>query len=174
MRSLRLICPTFLNSSNLPKAFLSLMLLLLLPAVTLTAFAQNWNHDRDNRFGDSFLPLVYHVENTGANFPSPNFSPFGQLPIIRPLPDPFQFADGWRDTSFPSWERRRNEIKAAIEKYELGPVPDCSDCTIASTYTPPAAGSTNGSLAVNVTRNGKTLTLTSGIYIPAGHGRFRR
>jgi hypothetical protein len=160
--------PTSHNSSSLAKAFFSLMLLLLVPAATLKVFAQ----DREKTFGDSYLPLVYSVENTGAHYPAPNFPPFAQLPIIRPLPDPFQFSAGWRDTSFPSWERRRNEIKAAIEKYELGPVPDCSDCTITSTYTPPTAGSTNGSLTVNVTRNGKTLTLTSGIFIPAGNGPF--
>src|SRR5689334_14424856 len=68
------------------------------------------------------LPLVYPVENTGAHFPVPVFPTFDQLPIIRPLPDPFVFFDdgrrgddGRRDASFESWERRRNEIKAAIE-----------------------------------------------------------
>jgi hypothetical protein len=123
-------------------------------------------------------PLVYNVENTGARFPTPVFPAFGQLPIIRPLPDPFVlFADGQRGddhrrvTSFDSWERRRNEIRAAIEKYEIGAKPDCSDCTITASYTPPAAGSTaKGVLKVIVTRNGKSLTLTSGVYIPPGMG----
>jgi hypothetical protein len=78
--------------------------------------------------------------------------------------------DGRRDFAFGSWERRRNEIKAAIEKYEIGPKPDCSDCTIAATYTPPAAGSNTGSLAVVVTRNGKSLTLNERVYIPQGVG----
>jgi len=121
-------------------------------------------------FGDAFTPLVYNVENTGANFRAPNFPPFAQLPIVRPLPDPFQFEDGFRRPWFHDWERRRNEIMAAVEKYEIGPKPDCHDCTISSTYTPPAAGSSTGSLVVNVTRNGKTLTLTSGVYIPQGMG----
>jgi hypothetical protein len=158
--------PTSLNSSSLAKAFFSLMLLLLVPAATQRVFAQ----DGERTFGDSFIPLVYHAENTGAQYPAPNFPSFAQLPIIRPLPDPFQFSGGWRDASFLNWERRRNEIKAAIEKYELGPKPDCSDCTITSSYTPPAAGSSTGSLTVVVTRNGKSLTLTSGIYIPQGMG----
>jgi hypothetical protein len=121
------------------------------------------------------LPTVYSVENTGAHFPAPVFPTFDQLPIIRPLPDPFVFFDdgrrgddGRRDTSFESWERRRNEIKAAIEKYEIGPKPDCSDCTITASYTPPAAGSNTGSLQVVVTRKGKSLTLTSRVYIPSG------
>ena len=133
-------------------------------------------------------PLVYDVENTGAKFPTPAFPSFDQLPIIRPLPDPFVFFEespgddegrhnhegrrddeSRRDTSFGSWERRRNEIKASIEKYEIGPKPDCSDCTITASYTPPAA-TDRGLLTVVITRKGKSLTLTSGVYIPIGMG----
>jgi hypothetical protein len=157
--------PRFPNNFRLAGAFLSLTLLLVVSAAATGAFVQ------DTTPGNSSLPLVYNVENTGANYAAPNFPTFAQLPIIRPLTDPFRFADGTRDTSFASWERRRNEIKAAIEKYEIGPKPDCSDCTITASYTPPAAGSTaKGVLTVVVTRNGKSLTLTSGIYIPTGMG----
>jgi len=117
------------------------------------------------------LPLVYNAENTGARYPAPVFPPFAQLPIVRPLPDPFTFFDGsHRDASAASWERRRNEIKAAIEKYEIGPKPDCSDCTITASYTPAASGSNTGSLTVVVTRNGKSLTLNERVYIPQGVG----
>jgi len=145
---------------------LSLMLALLMSAAASTTFAQ----ERDKNFADSFTPLVYPVENTGANFQAPNFPSFAELPIIRPLPDPFQFFDGWRDPLFTNWERRRNEIKAGIETYEIGPKPDCSDCTITANYVPPAAGSSIGSLTVVVTRKGNSLTLTSGVYIPQGMG----
>jgi hypothetical protein len=155
---------------QLGKAFLSLMLLLLLPVAAVSAFAQDKDQDRGRTFGSSSTPLVYSIENTGAHYRAPNFPPFAQLPIIRPLPDPFQSVNGERDSWFTSWEQRRNEIKAGIEKYEIGPKPDCSDCTITATYTPPAAGSSTGSLTVNVTRNGKSLTLTSGVYIPQGVG----
>lgn len=117
------------------------------------------------------LPLVFNVENTGAHFPTPVFPTFAQLPIIRPLPDPFASFDRRdRDDSFGSWERRRNEIKAAIEKFEIGPKPDCSDCTITASYTPPAAGSNTGALQVVVTRNGKTVTLNERVFIPQGMG----
>jgi hypothetical protein len=149
------------NNFSLAKASLSLALLLIALVATLAAFAQE----------GSSIPLVYSVENTAANYPPPAFLPFAQLPIIRPLTDPFRFADGTRDTSFASWERRRSEIKAAIENYEIGPKPDCSDCTITASYTPAAAGSTaKGVLTVVVTRNGRSLTLTSGVYIPQGMG----
>lgn len=171
MRSLRL---KWTGSASLRlatlavKTSLAIMLLVLMSAATSEAFAQ------ENTSGDSSTPLVYDVENTGATYAAPMFPSFAQLPIIRPLPDPFVFADGSRDISFSSWERRRNEIKAAIEKYELGPKPDASDLTITANYVPPPAGSSIGSLTVVVTRNtnGKSLTLTSGIYIPPGNGPF--
>ena len=121
----------------------------------------------DHRDDHHKPPLVFNVENTGAHYPTPYFPAFGQLPIIRPLPDPFA---GGHDRSYVSWERRRNEIKAAIEKYEIGPKPDCSDCTVSATYTPPASGSNTGALQVVVTRNGKTVTLNERVYIPAGVG----
>ncbi len=154
------------SDSALARASLSLTLLLLLLAAVPRAFAQ----DDEKTFSDSYIPLVYPVRNTGEYFPAPDFPAFAQLPIVRPLPDPFQLGDdGWRDTSFAGWERHRKAIMAAIEKYEIGPVPDCSDCTITANYVPPAAGETNGTLTVYVTRNGKTITLTSGVH-PTGDG----
>jgi len=156
----------FDNNSLLCKTVLSLTLVLLMTGAAVAAFAQ------ENTSADSTTPLLYSVENTGANFAAPNFPSFAQLPIIRPLPDPFRFADGTRDTSFANWERRRNEIKAAIEQYEIGPKPDCSDCTITALYTPAAAGQNAGSLKVTVTRNGKSLTLNERVWLPQGSGPF--
>lgn len=157
---------TSAGNSCFIKTSLWLTILLLVPAAVSGTWAE------ENTTGDSTTPLVYKVENTGAKYAAPVFPGFAHLPIIRPLPDPFRFLDGTRDSSFSSWERRRNEIKAAIEKYEIGPKPDCSDCKITASYTPPAAGSTaNGVLKVVVTRNEKTLTLTSNVYIPQGVGR---
>lgn len=136
-------------------------LLAILGVVPLCAQAEKTQRDGN-------LPLVYALENTGARYPTPTFPSFGQLPIIRPLPDPYLFTNGLRDKSFPAWEARRNEIKAAIEKYEIGPKPDCSDCSITANYVPAAPGVTNarGTLTVVVTRRGKSLTLTSGVYLP--------
>jgi hypothetical protein len=136
-----------------------LTLLLFVSAAAVTAFAQG-------------IPLVYDSENTGASFAAPVFPDFAHLPIIRPLPDPFVFfSDGTRDTSFAKWEQRRNEIKAAMENYELGPKPDCSDCTITATWTP-ATAPTRGTLTINVTRsvNGTpvTVTIPTRCYVPAG------
>ncbi|HKO18042.1 MAG TPA: hypothetical protein VJU82_04065 [Acidobacteriaceae bacterium] len=159
------IRPEWLKNSGPAVTCLPLMLLLGSVAGP-RAFPQ------EKTWGDANTPLVYSAENTGASFPAPNFPSFAQLPIIRPLPDAFRFADGSRDTSFAKWERRRNEIGAAIQKYEIGPKPDCHDSTITANYLPPASATAKGTLTIKVTRNGKTITLTEGVYIPTGSGPF--
>jgi hypothetical protein len=148
------------------KRYCSLLLTLLVSGATVAAFAQQ------DTSASASTPLVYNVENTGAHYPAPVFPGFDWLPIVRPLPDPFRFFDGSRDTSFATWERRRNEIKKSVEKYEIGLKPDGADCTVAATYTPPPAGSNTGQLQVVVTRttNGKTVTLNSRVYLPQGMG----
>src|SRR5204862_8039654 len=98
--------PKFHNNFSLAKLSISLIFVLLVSATAIGAFAQE---DTSN---SATTPLVYDVENTGANFAAPSFPNFAQLPIIRPLPDPFRFVDGTRDTSLANWERRRQEIKA--------------------------------------------------------------
>jgi hypothetical protein len=112
-------------------------------------------------------PLVYDVENTGANFPKPAMiDDLNALPFIQQLPDPFAWADGsGRSTNFEDWEKRRNEIKAMIEHYEIGIKPDRPENITAS-----FAGNV---LTVNITVNGETLTLTSNVTLPAaGMGPF--
>src|SRR5512138_435691 len=142
------------NSLGPAKAALIVAAALIASAAASGAFAQDGP------------PLVYGVENSGASFAQPVFPDFAHLPIVRPLTDPFRSFDGTRDTSFASWEKRRNEIKASIERYEIGPKPDCSDCAISATYVP-AVAPARGTLTVVVTRNGKSLSLTSGVYIPS-------
>ncbi len=155
--------PGFQKNFSLATASVVLALTVLGMVATPKARAQ------EATWGDSFTPLVYNVENTGGNFPTPKFPSFAQLPMSGLLPDPFQFNEGFRRPWFKNWEQRRNEIMAAV-KSEIGPKPDCHDCTITASYVPPASGSSNGTLIVNVTRNGKTLTMTSGIHIPQGMG----
>ena len=111
------------------------------------------------------MPLVYQVENTGADCPKPSLVSFNQLPTIVALPDPFAWSDGrGRMTAFSDWRYRRAEIGAQIQNYEIGQKPVRPD-TIAASYS-------GGTLTVNVTVNGKTLTLTSRVVLPAGTGPF--
>ena len=111
------------------------------------------------------LPYVYHLENTGADYPKPTFPSFGNLPAIQALPDPFEWSDGrGRIAKFSDWRYRRAEIGAQIQKYEIGQKPVRPD-TISASYT-------GGTLTVNITVGGKTLTLTSQVILPAGAGPF--
>jgi len=111
------------------------------------------------------IPLVYEVENTGASYPKPVLPILSELPIIDPLTDPFMWSDGsGRSTNFSDWSHRRAEIKAELENYEVGLKPDRPD-SITASYA-------NGTLTVNVTVNGNTLTLTSPVTLPEGEGPF--
>ena len=111
------------------------------------------------------MPLVYDVENTGADCPKPPLPPFSQHPIIQALPDPFAWADGrGRMSYYSDWRIRRSEIGAQIQNYEIGQKPPRPD-SITASYS-------GGVLTVQVTVNGKTLTLTSQVVLPAGAGPF--
>ena len=90
------------------------------------------------------IPGLISGRRTFRRFPS-----FQSSGLCRTPSSPLR--DGGHDTVFTSWERRRNEIMAAVEKYEIGEEPDCHDCTITANYVPPASGSSNGTLTVNVT-----------------------
>jgi enterochelin esterase-like enzyme len=110
-------------------------------------------------------PLVYSVEHTGQEFPRPKFPNVAQLPVVRPLPDPFAWSDGeGRSTEFGDWSRRRAEIKAEIEHYGIGLKPPRPQEMQASFE--------EGTLTVKVAANGETLTLTARIQLPEGPGPF--
>ncbi len=111
------------------------------------------------------LPLVYNVENTGANCPIPGLPVFANLPVIQALPDPFAWADGrGRMAHFSDWRYRRAEIGAQLQNYEIGVKPPPPD-TITATYA-------NDTLRVYVTVGANTLTLVAPIIMPSGTGPF--
>lgn len=108
---------------------------------------------------------MYGVEHTGAQFPKPPLPNIQELPMIRPLPDPFAWSDGsGRSTRFSDWSRRRAEIKAEIEHYGIGKKPN-RPTKITANYK-------DGTLTVSVTANSETLNLTSRIALPDGDGPF--
>ena len=111
------------------------------------------------------MPLVYNVENTGADVPAPPLPSIDELPSIESLPDPFEWADNrGRMSNFSDWRYRRAEIKAEIEHYEIGEKPVRPDSITASFI--------DDTLRVNITVNGNTLTLTSAVILPEGDGPF--
>jgi hypothetical protein len=68
------------------------------------------------------------------------------------LPNPFAMHDGTLITTKAQWECRRNEIKADLEKYEIGPKQE----------PPTVAATLSGSaLSVKVTTSSGSITLTS-------------
>jgi len=110
-------------------------------------------------------PLVYKVENTGAQIQKPPLPTVDQLSSIPKLPDPFEFSDrSGRVKTFSDWTRRRAEIKAEIEHYEIGVKPD-RPADIAATFA-------DDTLRVVISDRGKTVTFVSKVVIPEGDGPF--
>ncbi|MGB3800267.1 MAG: hypothetical protein WA952_10675 [Lewinella sp.] len=111
------------------------------------------------------VPLVYTVENTGADCPEPILPGVDELPHVSELPDPFLASDGsGRDTTLANWRCRRAEILAEIQHYEVGRKPPRPDSLLAK-----LDGDT---LRVRITENGATLDLAAGITLPEGEGPF--
>ena len=105
-------------------------------------------------------PLVYDVENSGKHFTEPTMAPVSELPTIKELPDPLAWHNGsGKVTKFKDWERRRNEISAMIQHYGIGRKPSVEDGQV-------SARMRGDTLIVYVTRNGKTIRLTSEIRYP--------
>ncbi len=132
------------------------------------------------------MPLVYGVENTGADCPQPPLPSITELPVIGSLPDPFMWSDSSRGriTSRDQWRCRRAEIGAEIQHYELGtkPAPPSNlttrftDDTLI-TFPPLFAGQDTIKLSVSmltviVVENKDTLTLEVLISLPQGEGPF--
>ncbi len=112
------------------------------------------------------IPLVYSVENTGADCFAPPLQSITELKRIDPLPDPFEWSDGsGRISSFEDWRCRRAEIGAEIQHYELGTKPDAPDTLIAN-FT------ADSLLLIYIVKGEDTLTLSVPITLPIGDGPF--
>jgi len=112
------------------------------------------------------IPLVYDVENTGADFELPVLPSFDELPVVEPLTDPLLWSDGsGRVKKFSDWKRRRAEIIREIEHYEVGQKPtvpkECIDAIM-----------DGDTLKVKVSVNGEVLTIKAPINYPEGEGPF--
>ncbi|MBP5667253.1 MAG: T9SS type A sorting domain-containing protein [Salinivirgaceae bacterium] len=112
------------------------------------------------------LPFVYPVENSGASFAKPKKLTPNQMESCALLPDPFAWSDGsGRSEDFVDWEKRRNEIKAEVEYYEIGEKPEVDRDDVDATFE-------NGKLTVTVKVGENIATLTSDISFPQGDGPF--
>lgn len=126
----------------------------LFPVLTLLALSAC------SQSGPQVPPLVYDVENSGAQYEAPLLPAFDQLAEVRTLTNPFEWSDGSGFvTDFSQWERRRNEIAHEIQHYEIGQKP-------AVTANQIHARMQGDTLFVDVTVGDSTLTLWSEIQYP--------
>ena len=114
--------------------------------------------------GEAEIPLVYDCENSGASFATPALPEMAELPAIDKLPDPFLSADGsWRVRNFAQWERRRSEILAQIQHYEIGTKPVTPKSCV-------AAHLEDSTLVVTVNVRDTSLTMRCRVSLPEGDG----
>jgi hypothetical protein len=106
------------------------------------------------------LPPVYDEEDTGADCPEPTLPDYAALPEVSPLPDPFENADGTRIASRADWRCRRAEIKAALEKWDVGEKPGKP-----STLTPSLDGNT---IRITVGEGPNSFQMSAEINRPSG------
>jgi hypothetical protein len=150
-----------------------LLMLLLSMFMVVTSLAQK-------------MPLVYEVENTGADCAEPPLPTIEELPVIEALPDPFMWSDSslGRIKSCDEWKCRRAEIAVEVQHYELGIKPTPTSILEAS-FTddtlialPPifeggdSLKLSGPLLTVTVVEGEDTLTLTVPVSLPDGEGPF--
>jgi hypothetical protein len=111
------------------------------------------------------MPLVYAVENTGADCTVPtSFPAFSALTAIPNLPDPFLMTSGTRIASRDDWRCRRAEISSLMQHWESGPK-GAPPSNLTATYS-------GGKLTVVVTQGSASITLSGTITTPSGAGPF--
>ena len=140
------------------------------------------------------IPLSYTCENSGEGLGSPTLLPLEELPVSRALPDPLEWSDGsGRVKNFSQWERRRNEIFAELQYYEVGVKPqtpkDCVSAEIRRWQDPevqpepmlmpdgrpwpnPYAAFKPDTINVTVSVGGESLTMHCPVIYPEGEGPF--
>src|ERR1051325_5553859 len=108
------------------------------------------------------MPLVYDVENTGADCPvAASFPAFSALTAIANFPDPFLKESGGQIPSRADWRCRRAEISAQIQHWELGTNPPPTASEVTATFA-------SNKLTVNVKVGSKSIALTTTITLPTG------
>ncbi|MEY4546755.1 MAG: hypothetical protein RL685_2950 [Pseudomonadota bacterium] len=104
------------------------------------------------------LPLVYGVEDTGADCAEPPLPAFAALPAISSLPDPFLMSAGERMTSRAQWRCRRAELQSILEEYDVGEKP--------GKPTTVAASLEGNTIRIDVSEGGASFTMTATIGRP--------
>lgn len=133
------------------------------------------------------IPKVYDKENTSEGYAVPEMLSFEELPSLETLPDPLAFADGSKVKRFAQWEKRRAEIIAQLQHYEIGVKPQTPrECVSAelrhgepqlpdfsnSPFPMPKMPVAKDTMIVSVTVDGNTMQIHCPIIYPEGDGPF--
>jgi hypothetical protein len=111
------------------------------------------------------MPLVYDVENTGADCAAPPAPPaFSALMSIANMPDPFLMTSGSRIAAREDWRCRRAEIKAQMEYWVSGPK-GAPPSDVTATFS-------SNKLSVVIAQGGASITLSATLTVPSGTGPF--
>lgn len=115
--------------------------------------------------GTPEIPFVFDKENTASEYEAPEMPALDELPVITNLPDPLTFADGRRVKRYSQWEKRRAEILARLQHYEVGFKPQTPEGAV-------QARMEGDTLVVEITAGGETLTMHCPVIYPEGDGPF--
>lgn len=133
------------------------------------------------------IPKVYDQENTSEGYAIPEMPAFDRLPALETLPDPLTFADVKKVRNFSQWEKRRAEIIAQLQHYEIGVKPQTPrECVSAelhhgepqlpdfsnSPFPMPKMPVAKDTMIVSVTVDGNTMQIHCPIIYPEGDGPF--
>jgi len=111
------------------------------------------------------MPLVYDVENTGADCAAPPAPPaFGALTAVPNLPDPFLLTSGTRISGRDQWRCRRAEISSQMQYWVSGPK-GAPPSSLTATFSA-------NKLTVVATQGSTSITLSATITTPSGAGPF--
>jgi predicted secreted protein len=111
------------------------------------------------------MPLVYDVENTGADCPAAPAQPaFEALTAVPNMPDPFASIGGAQITSREQWRCRRAEISSVMQHWVSGPK-GAPPADLSATFS-------GNKLSVVVTQGGASITLSATLSVPSGSGPF--
>jgi hypothetical protein len=100
------------------------------------------------------------VEDDGVDCAIPPLPTFGDLQVLRTLPDPFLGVDGTPITQRADWRCRRQQIRRLAERFIYGEKPARPESVSGSV--------SSSSITVNVDHQGQSVSFGATIALPAG------
>ncbi len=122
------------------------------------------------------VKVLQPTETRDGDSPStPQFPPVEDLPVVKTLPNPWEFFDGRPPvTTYEEWDLRREEMKALLQHYECGHMPPLPSGTTGKiTYSGSRFGGKATLYEADVTMGPKgSVSGTVTFMVPSGKGPF--